>query len=150
MEQTFSENILLERGRSHGNFVLAVIAGTVVALVGAVVWLCVGLATGWQVGPLALPLGLAVGWSIGASGRGTHFVYGVMGIIFTGLACLAGQILLAIVMATTSNLDLFSVIDHLQIDQLIVAIIGQISPMMAAIYAVSAFVAYKLSFRKNE
>ncbi len=149
MEHTFSQSFLYEKGPSRGNFVLALIAGLAAAFVGAVAWMIFGLATNWQLAPLALPIGALVGWSIGVSGRGTSFIYGVLAILYTGLACLAGQALVAIISATSVDLDLFGAIAHLHMDALILAIINQTSQTGQVIYGVSAVIAYLMSVQKE-
>jgi hypothetical protein len=148
MEQTFSEHLLSERGRSHGNFVLAVIAGLATGSFGAGIWMGVSLLTGWHAVPLALGIGLLVGWAVRASGQGSHFIYGALGVMFTLLTCLVGELGVAIVSATNSSLDLYGALTHIHIDAMIVAIIGQISPTEGVLYAVSAFMAYKISIVK--
>ena len=148
MGHTFSEHLLSERGRTRGNFVLAAIAGLVMAFLGAFIWMGISLLTDWYVVPLALAIGGMVGWAIRASGQGSRFLYGVLGVLFTLLACLLGELGVAIISATNASLDLYGALTHIHFDSMIIAIVTHITPTAGAIYAVSGFVAYKLSIQK--
>jgi len=149
MEHAFPEHILMERDRSHGNFVLAVLAGLASGACGTVIWLVVSLIVGWEdAGFSALGVGLLVGMCIRSGGRGTHFIFGVLGVIFTLGACLLGSAAAAIVSATTSSLDLYGAFMHIKMGFLVTALINETTPLMAGVYAFAAFEAYMLSYRK--
>jgi hypothetical protein len=150
VDHTFSTHVLTERIPSRGNFVLALLAGLAAAVVGAVIWMGVMLTTGWDMGSVVLTLGvgLMVGLAIRINGNGSNFIYGMLGIAFTLLSCLVGEIGVALQSATTSQLDLYAVIMHIDLISLISSIVSHTSLMMLAAYVVGSILAYKLSIRK--
>jgi len=149
MEHTFSEHVLTGRSKATGNFGLAIFAGLAASVFGSLVWMGIALATGWQVDFLALGVAVLVGGAIHLNGKGSHLLYGVLGIFFTFLGCLVGEIGVAIVQSS-SNLgwDYYRAFKHVHWGELTLALIGQITPLMGVVYAVSAFLAYKLSINK--
>jgi len=137
------------RAPFRGNFVLAVIAGLAAAAVGSIIWMGVALGTGWQVDFLALVVAVLVGSAIRSSGRGSHVIFGALGVFYTLLGCLVGRIGVTMFQATADlGWDYYAAFKHIHLGALILALINQTTWTMAAIYAVAAFVAYKLSFRK--
>ena len=148
MEHTFPEDVLPDEVPSNGNLVLALIAGLAAAVVGSLVWMGITLAAGWHVGYVALGIGALVGLAIRFAGRGSHIIYGVMGVVFTLLSCLVGEIGVAIQSATTPQFDFYAVLMRVDLAAMVANIITQTSPMMAVVYAVGLLEAYKLSIRK--
>jgi hypothetical protein len=145
MEHTISQHYLTEQESHHGHFVLAVLAALTMAFIGALVWVGVTLITGWHPGLLALVIAVMVGVSVRVSGRGSHFIFGVIGVVFTLLSCLVGEIGVSLQLATTPWFDLYGVLMHVDLISLTSATINQISTVMMVIYGVSAYIAYTLS-----
>jgi len=116
---------------------------------GALIWLVISLIVGWEdAGFTALGVGLLVGICIRSSGRGTHFIFGILGGFFTLGACLLGSAAAAIVSATTSSLDFYGAFMHIKMGFLVTALINETTPLMAGVYAFATLEAYMLSFRK--
>ena len=72
---------------------MALIAGVVVAIIGAIIWAAVTMATEYQIGYMALAVGAAVGLSIRFVGKGIDQVFGITGAILAILGCLLGNFL---------------------------------------------------------
>ncbi len=138
----------MERVSSRGNLVLALIAGFAAAFIGALLWIAITLSTGWNASLVALGVGLMVGLAIRMSGRGSHFIYGVLGAGFTLLGCLAGQMGVALQLATNAKLDLYAVLTRVDLVAMASAIVSHASPMMMVVCGIGAFEAYQLSIRK--
>jgi hypothetical protein len=145
MEHAFSEHYLTERDSNHGHYVLALLAALTMAVIGTLIWVGITFITGWHPGLLALVIAVMVGASVRMSGRGSHFTFGVIGVAFTLLSCLAGEISVSLQLATTPVFDLYGVLMHVDLISLSIAIINQITPVMMVIYGVSAYLAYTLS-----
>ena len=73
----------------------AMLAGAVVAMAGAMVWVIVALSTsvGFQV--LAIAIGAACGFAVGHYGRAVDHRYARMSAYFCVLACVCGELLVA-------------------------------------------------------
>jgi len=145
MAHAFSEHYLTERNARQGNIVLAVLAALTMSVIGTVVWIGISLATGWHPGLLALVIAVMVGASVRLSGQGSHFIFGVIGVAFTLLSCLAGEIGVSLQLATTPVFDLYGVLMHVDIVALTCAIISHVSSVMMVVYGVSACIAYTIS-----
>jgi hypothetical protein len=148
MEHTFPDHVLLGQPRTHGRFVLAVIAGFSMALVGAGLWMAVTLLTGLHVGIVALGIAVAIGFAILVAGQGTHPFFGLLGAFFTLLSCLAGELGEAIAGQTSESLNFYNALFQFDLSVFTAAIITHTSPLMGGIYVLSAIIAYNLSFRK--
>jgi hypothetical protein len=74
---------------------LAMLAGAVVAMAGAMVWTIVALSTGFVFQVLAIPIGAACGFAVGHFGRVVDRRYSRMSAYFCILACVCGELLVA-------------------------------------------------------
>ncbi|WP_232825779.1 hypothetical protein [Algoriphagus litoralis] len=79
--------------RVEQNLPLAITGGILVGLVGAVLWAMITVATGWQIGYMALAIGAGVGYTIRYLGQGIDQVFGISGAIIAVLACIIGNFL---------------------------------------------------------
>ena len=88
-EQEFSEPTLDTEGlqayiaelTAEQNMVTAIIAGTATAVVCAGIWGAVTVATGYQIGFMALGVGFLVGHSVRVSGKGMTKKFQVFGVV---------------------------------------------------------------------
>jgi len=85
-----AENLI--KGQRFG---YALLAGAVVALAGAMVWMIVALSTtsGFQL--LAIPIGAACGYAVGYYGKAVDRRYARMAAYFCILTCAGGELLVA-------------------------------------------------------
>jgi hypothetical protein len=67
--------------------------GLFAALAGAAVWAGATIATGYQVGWLAVGIGFVVGIAVRAGGKGIDQVYGVVGGVLSLFGCALGNLL---------------------------------------------------------
>ena len=148
MEHTLSEHYLTGKDAGRGNFVLAVIAGLSSSILSALIWLAIDLITGWHSAFSALGVAVLIGLSIRLSGQGSDFIYGVLGIIFTLLGCLAGEIGVSLQLATTPWFDMYGVLMHVDVIAMTFAILSQVTPLMMVVYGIASFEAYMLSIEK--
>ncbi len=73
----------------------AILAGAVVAMAGAMVWMIVSLSLGFVFQVLAIAIGAACGFAIGHYGRAVDRRYARMSACFCILACVCGELLVA-------------------------------------------------------
>ena len=67
--KTIIDEKVLEQLRSEQNYPMALVAGIVVGLLGALLWGAITVATGYQIGYMALAVGAGVGFSIRYAGK---------------------------------------------------------------------------------
>ena len=87
----------------QGNAVLAVIAGIVSALVGAVIWAVVTVATGYQIGWMAVGVGFLVGIAVMVAGQGEGGLFGTIGAVCALLGCVLGNLFTGIGMVANAE-----------------------------------------------
>ncbi len=128
------------RGRAE-SVPLGAVAGLVMAMIGAGVWMAVHLVY------VALGVGLVVGLAVRLAGNGRSAMFGLMAVISTALACLSGEVLARIQAATSAQHDFYDTLVNTDLVQMVTAIFAQASPVDYVVYAVSLVGAYLLAIR---
>lgn len=70
---------------------LAIVAGVLAALVGAVLWAAITVATNHQIGFMAIGVGLLVGFAVAKLGAGSGATFGLVGAVCALLGCVLGS-----------------------------------------------------------
>jgi hypothetical protein len=135
--------------RSEQNLTLGVIGSIVVGVLGAVAWAAITVATGWQIGYMALAIGAGVGFTMQYLGKGLDQYFGISGAIIAVLSCVLGNLLsvLAIIsqMEEISYLDTLLYFDYSYTFPLLVE---SAQFMDLAFYAIAGVQGYKFAFRR--
>ena len=131
------------------NLGMALGAGLVSSLAGAGLWAGITVATGYQIGFMAIGVGFLVGFAVRAAGKGVSSVFGVVGAVFALVGCALGN-LLAVAAIVGQNegvpfLDVLTQLDFALIQELMVA---TFSPMDLLFYGFAIYEGYRLSFRE--
>ncbi|MEW7291032.1 hypothetical protein [Aquimarina sp. 2304DJ70-9] len=82
---------VLDKLRLEQNYPQGLIGGISTGIVGAVLWGAITVATGFQIGFMALAIGAAVGLAIRFSGKGVDPIFGISGAIIAVLSCFLGN-----------------------------------------------------------
>jgi len=137
--------------RPRENLAGAVLAGTVAAAVGAVVWAVITAFTGFQIGFMAVGIGLLVGIAVRAVGHGRTVVFGAVGAVLALLGCAAGNLLAGcIIVAKQQEVGIFDVLRSLDLE-MASAIMGALfSPMDLLFYGLAIYEGFKLSFTADQ
>jgi len=90
VDPNLAENLI--KGQRSG---YALLAGAVVALAAAMIWMIVALSTTWPFQLLAIPIGAASGYAVGYYGKAVDRRFARMAAYFCILACAAGEFLVA-------------------------------------------------------
>ena len=135
------------RGRGE-NLFLAILVGSVAAIIGALIWMGITVTTGWHVGYEALGMGALVGLAIRGVGNGRSMLFGIIGAVLTFAGCLGGEILSVVQLASTPQHDFYTTLTTLDLTQTVTNIFSRMDPIMYLIYAIGIFEGYKLSIRK--
>ncbi len=134
--------------KSEQNYPKALVAGTIIGVLGAILWAAITIATEYQIGYMAIAIGAGIGYSMRYFGKGIDQVFGITGAILAILSCLLGNFLSIIGFAANSEglgyIETLGLIDY---GQILPVMMEAFSPMDVFFYAIAAYEGYKLSFR---
>jgi hypothetical protein len=149
MSQQFAKDVAMDGVRGGGeNLFLGMVAGTIAALLGALIWMGITVVTGLHVGYVALGVGALVGLAVRYVGNGTGMIFGIIGAVLTLIGCLGGEILTVVQLSSSPQHDFFNVLTTVDLTRLVPRIFDKMDPIMYLIYAIGIFEGYKLSIRK--
>jgi hypothetical protein len=149
MSQQFARDVAMDGVRGRGeNLFLALLAGIVAAILGALLWMGVTVVTGMHIGYVAIGVGALVGFAVRYGGNGHGMIYGIIGALLTFVGCLGGEILSLVQLASTPQHDFYNTLTSVDLTQLIPTIFSKMDPIMYLIYGIGIFEGYKLSIRK--
>jgi hypothetical protein len=149
MSQQFAKDVTMDgvRGREE-NLLFGTFAGIIAAIVGALIWMGITVATGLHVGYVALGVGALVGLAVRFVGNGRGMIFGIIGAVLTLIGCLGGEVLTVVQLSSTPQRDFYNTLMTLDLTQLVTNIFDRMDPIMYLIYAIGIFEGYKLSIRK--
>lgn len=134
---------------SEQNLSVGVLASILVGTVGSLIWASITVATGYQIGYMALAIGAGVGYTMRLTGKGIEPKFGILGAIIAVLSCFLGNFFSLIGFVANEN-DISYLETLLSIDYSLVpnAIKEGFSFMDLFFYAIAGAEGYKFSFRK--
>jgi hypothetical protein len=139
----------IEELHSHQNLIGGAIAGFVASCIGAALWAVVTIATGLQIGWIAVGIGFLVGFAVRSVGKGLEPVFGYVGGTLSLVGCLAGNLFALIGLIAKSKgvpfLDELNAMNTAEVIDLMVATFG---PMDLLFYSIAVYEGYRLSFRQ--
>ncbi len=140
--------LTLEQARASQNFPLAVIAGLIAAIAGAILWAAVTVATDYKIGLIALVVGYFVGQAIRIAGRGVDAKFGYLGAGFGFLGCAGGAVLCNIVFfAQAKSLSFAQMFDLMTPELLIRLAQVAFDPMDIVFVGIGVYAGYKFAFK---
>jgi len=140
---------LQQRLLSEQNLMLGVAAGAVAAVLGAAAWAGVTVASGYQIGFMAIGVGFGVGFAVRRAGRGTTSAFGMVGASFALLGCAAGNLLaVTAIVASKEGVTLLDALRSLDVELAKRLMIAFFSPMDPLFYGLAVYEGYRLSFRQ--
>ena len=125
--------------------------GFISAIVGAVIWAAVTVATGYQIGWMAVGVGFLVGLAVRKYGKGLTPMYGVIGAALSLFGCLLGNVLtLGGWISQQQGLPLVDtevalLSNPIGLGQLLMQ---TFHPMDVLFYGIAVYEGYKFSFRQ--
>jgi hypothetical protein len=139
----------LDQLRAQENLPGALLAGLGGALAGAAVWAAVTVATGYQIGIMAVGIGFLVGYAVRLVGKGVSQVFGWIGAGLSLLGCASGNLLaLCAMVAREHGIALADVLAGLDASLIRELMIATFSPMDLLFYGIAVYEGYRLSFRQ--
>jgi hypothetical protein len=137
----------LDRLKREQRFGGAVLAGSVAALLGAIVWAAITVATKYQIGWMAVGIGALVGITMRKVGRGVEARFGVVAAALALLGCLLGNLFAAVGMvASTGEESFFSLLARVDFDVAKEILAATFSPMDLLFYGIAVMEAFKFAF----
>lgn len=133
----------------HGqqNLPMGFIGGLVAAIIGAVLWAAITVATGWQIGFVAVGVGFLVGYAVSYLGKGITPVFGYMGAGLALLGVVIGKYLTVIGLAANGlDIGYFELLTIAPVQDVIDVMISDFSVIDLLFYGIAVYEGYKLSF----
>ncbi len=124
----------------------ALVAGSVAAAAGAMVWAAVTVFTGMQIGWMAVGVGFLVGFAVRRFGKGSDPTFQILGAVLSLAGCLAGNLLAVCAFASRQqDLPLMGVLAGLTPGLAIQLIVETFSGMDLLFYGIAVYEGYSFS-----
>jgi antitoxin component YwqK of YwqJK toxin-antitoxin module len=134
--------------RTQQDLVYAIVGGLSAAIVGAILWALITVATKYQIGYMAIGVGLLVGFAVRYFGAGVDYVFGIVGAFFALLGCALGNLLSQVgFIADAQSIGYFDVLTLLNFTTLGTIAKESFAPMDIVFYGIAAYEGYKFAFR---
>jgi antitoxin component YwqK of YwqJK toxin-antitoxin module len=135
--------------RKQQDVVLAVVGGLSAAVLGAMIWAIVTVATNYQIGYMAIAVGLLVGFSVRYFGAGIDKYFGYIGASLALVGCALGNLLSQVMFAADAeSVGYMDILILLNFDLILLIFEESFSPMDVLFYGIAAYEGYKFAFRK--
>jgi hypothetical protein len=126
----------------------AIITGSIVGILGALLWSVITVSTGVQIGYLAIAIGAVVGLSMRVIGKGINQIFGISGGIIALLSCLLGNFFSIIgFVANAQELGYWETLNLFDYSQVVSIMTEIFNPIDLLFYGIAAYEGYKFSFR---
>ncbi|MBI1951227.1 MAG: hypothetical protein HYS34_07690 [Acidobacteria bacterium] len=124
----------------------ALVAGSVAAAAGAMVWAAVTVFTGMQIGWMAVGVGFLVGFAVRRFGKGADPTFQILGAVLSLVGCLAGNLLAVCAFASRQqDVPLMSVLAGLTPGLAVQLIVKTFSGMDLLFYGIAVYEGYSFS-----
>lgn len=119
-----------------------------VGFIGALLWAAITVATGYQIGYMAIAIGAGVGISMRVFGKGMDQIFGISGAIIAIVSCLLGNYFSLVgSIANYENLGYFETFSLINLSEIIPMMKETFSGMDLFFYAIAGYEGYKFAFR---
>jgi hypothetical protein len=136
---------------SSNNLVLGALAGLAAALVGAAIWAAVTVATGYQIGWMAVGVGFLVGIAVRQFGRGSTPAYSIVGAVLALAGCVIGNALAIVGFYANENSEPYlAVLTQVDVAGLTSVMVENAGVMDLLFYAIAVYEGFKLSVVPGE
>jgi len=131
------------------NLHMGILGGIIGAVIGAAAWAVVTVATGYQIGWMAVGVGFLAGYGVRLMGKGISKQFGIVGAILSLLGCLAGNLFSVCAMVSKhEDISFFDILVRLNPEIIVDVFKTTFSPMDLFFYAIAIYEGYRFSFRK--
>lgn len=124
-------------------------AGAAAAVAGAGLWAAITVATGYQIGFMAVGIGFLVGWAVRSAGKGVDKSFGIAGAVLALLGCAIGNLLAAVgLVSKQEGIAFFDLLSRLNPELAIDLMTAFFGPIDLLFYGIALYEGYRLSFRR--
>lgn len=135
--------------RSQQSLLGGTLAGIVASAAGAAAWAGVTIASGFQIGWMAVGIGFLVGFAVRAVGKGIDPIFGYIGAGLALIGCLAGNLAAMVGFeARQLGMPILDLVSKLSLDDYVQIMIATLSPIDLLFYGIAVYEGYRLSFRQ--
>ena len=132
--------------RREQNLGLGILGGAGGAIIGAALWAVVTVATGFQIGYMAIGVGILVGFAVRFLGKGVDITFGIVGAVFALLGCAAGNFLAMYgITANEFNVGYFEVFGMVGLDVGIDSFIANLDLIDLLFYGIAVYEGFKFA-----
>lgn len=134
--------------RQQQNVAYAIVGGAAAALVCALLWAFVTVATGYQIGYMAIGLGAAVGLTVRFLGAGIDMKFGIIGGVFALLGCVMGNLLSQVAfVANEEGSTYVETLGLLSFSNILTVYKNSFTLIEIAFYGIAVYGGYRFAFR---
>ena len=128
---------------------MGMLGGIIGAVIGAAAWAGITVATGYQIGWMAVGVGFLVGYAVRIMGKGISKQFGIVGAILALVGCLAGNLFsVCAVVSRQEDIPFLDLLVRLDPEIVIDIFKTTFSPMDLLFYGIAIYEGYRFSFRK--
>lgn len=132
------------------NLPKAVLLGALASIVGAVAWGLISVATGYQIGYMAIGVGFLVGMAM-RQGKGVTMIFGIIGAALSLLSCVMGDFFSIIgLIAKEYDISFMETLTQIDFKDVVSLLTDNLASMTIVFYGVALYEGYKLSFREQK
>ncbi|WP_291721647.1 hypothetical protein [Bernardetia sp.] len=140
------ETEYLNKLRREQNLGLGVLGGIGGAIIGAALWAVVTVATGWQIGYMAIGVGILVGFAVRFLGKGVDMPFSIIGAVFALVGCALGNFLAMYgISAKEFSVGYFEVFGLVDFSVGVDSFISNIRPMDLLFYGIAIYEGFKFA-----
>lgn len=148
--EDYSVAVDKEQLLAEQNLPKAVLLGALACIVGAAAWGLISVATGYQIGYMAIGVGLLVGIAM-RQGKGVSMIFGIIGAAFSLLSCVMGDFFSIIgLIAKEYDLSFMETLTRIDFKDVVPLLTDNLASMTIVFYGVALYEGYKLSFREQK
>ncbi len=141
--------IVMQRMRDEQNLGAGILAGLVAAVLGGVIWAVTVVATGYQIGWMAVGVGFLVGYAVRAAGKGIDQSFGLAGAALALFGCLLGNLLIVCYfISDNEGIPMMDLLPQLDLEIISELMIETFAPMDLLFYGIAVYEGFKLSTRE--
>ena len=148
-QNTYVISEYIEQLRSKQSLPQGIIFGVAAAVIGAFLWAGITVATGYQIGYMAVAIGFIVGYAVRIGGQGVDIKFGIIGASMALLGCLLGNFFSNVAFIVKFNdIEYYEVLSALDFGMIVDIMSETFSPIDLLFYGIAIYEGYRFSFKK--
>lgn len=143
----FSDRVI-EKLKSEQNLAIGIGTSLLVGILGAALWAVITVATGFQIGYMAVAIGAGVGYTMRYFGKGIDQIFGITGALIAVVSCFIGNFFSLIgFVANDQGLGYIETLLAIDYNLIPIAMKEAFSIMDILFYGIAGYEGYKFAFR---